>query len=125
MFRNTGNDGGYLAFVNRGNDRATFATALSAAGYRTAMLGKYLNGYLPPKHPAAPGWTSWAVAGHAYAEFNYALNQDGRVVQYGHSAGDYLTDVLSGLSVRFIRQAADAPFLIVISCQAAERRELR
>ena len=115
VFRNTGNDGGYLAFVNRGNDRATFATALSAAGYRTAMLGKYLNGYLPAKHPAAPGWTSWAVAGHAYAEFDYALNQDGRVVQYGRSAADYLTDVLSGIGVRFIRQAADAPFLIEIA----------
>jgi N-acetylglucosamine-6-sulfatase len=115
VFRNTGNDGGYMAFVNRGNDRATFATALSAAGYRTAMTGKYLNGYLPPKHPAAPGWTSWAVAGNAYAEFNYDLNQDGRVVQYGRTASDYLTDVLSRIGVRFIRQATDAPFLIEIA----------
>jgi N-acetylglucosamine-6-sulfatase len=115
VFRNVGPDGGYLAFVNRGNDRATFATALSAAGYRTAMLGKYLNGYLPAKHPVAPGWTSWAVAGHAYSEFNYALNQDGKVVQYGRNATDYLTDVLARLGVRFIRQAADAPFLIEIA----------
>jgi N-acetylglucosamine-6-sulfatase len=115
VFRNTGNDGGYLAFVGRGNDRATFATAISAAGYRTAMMGKYLNGYLPANHPAAPGWTTWAVAGNAYAEFNYALNQDGRVVQYGRSATDYLTDVLSRLGGRFIRQAADSPFLIEIA----------
>jgi arylsulfatase A-like enzyme len=115
VFRNVGPDGGYLAFVNRGNDRATFATALSAAGYRTAMLGKYLNGYLPAKHPVAPGWTSWAVAGHAYSEFNYALNQDGKVVQYGRNATDYLTDVLARLGVRFIRQATDVPFLIEIA----------
>jgi N-acetylglucosamine-6-sulfatase len=115
VFRNVGPDGGYLAFVKHGNDRATFATALSAAGYRTAMLGKYLNGYLPEKHPAAPGWTSWAVAGHAYSEFNYALNQDGKVVQYGRSPTDYLTDVLARLGARFIQQAADGPFLIEIA----------
>lgn len=115
VFRNTGPDGGYLAFQRRGNDRATFATALSGAGYRTAMLGKYLNGYLPAQHPVPPGWTYWAVAGNAYAEFNYALNQDGRVVQYASSAADYLTDVLSRLGVGFISQAADAPFLIEIA----------
>jgi arylsulfatase A-like enzyme len=115
VFRNTGEDGGYLVFRSRGNDRATFATALSAAGYRTAMLGKYLNGYLPAKHPPAPGWTSWAVAGHAYAEFNYNLNENGRVVHYGSAPSDYLTDVLSGIATRFIKQAGGALFMIEIA----------
>jgi N-acetylglucosamine-6-sulfatase len=115
VFRNTGDDGGYLAFVKRGNQRATFATALSAAGYRTAMMGKYLNGYFPAKHRPEPGWTTWAVAGHGYAEFTYALNQDGRVVHYGERPEDYLTDVLAGLGARFIRQSAGAPFLLEIA----------
>jgi len=101
--------------VNRGHERATFATALAAAGYRTAMSGKYLNGYLPARHPPAPGWTSWAVAGNGYPEFNYNLNQDGRIVHHGHQPKDYLTDVLSDLGVRTIRQAGDAPFLIEIA----------
>jgi arylsulfatase A-like enzyme len=115
VFRNTGADGGYLAFLNRGHERATFATALSAAGYRTAMLGKYLNGYQPATHPAAPGWTNWAVAGNGYPEFNYSLLQDGQVMHYGRNPADYLTDVLSGLAVRFIRQTPGAPFLIEIA----------
>jgi N-acetylglucosamine-6-sulfatase len=115
VFRNTGADGGYLAFLNRGHERATFATALSAAGYRTAMLGKYLNGYLPQAHRPAPGWTAWAVAGNGYPEFNYDLNQDGKVFRYGNKPTDYLTDVLSGLAVRFINEAADTPFLIEIA----------
>jgi hypothetical protein len=115
IFRNTGADGGYLAFVRRGLERATFSTALSAAGYRTAMLGKYLNGYLPRQHPPAPGWTAWAVAGNGYPEFNYALNQDGQVVRYGDAPAEYLTDVLSAIAVRFIQKAAGVPFLIEIA----------
>ena len=115
IFRNTGMDGGYLAFLNRGHERATFATALSMSGYRTAMLGKYLNGYLPARHPAAPGWAAWAVAGNGYPEFNYNLLQDGKVMHYGGNPADYLTDVLSGLAVRFIKQAPDQPFLIEVA----------
>jgi arylsulfatase A-like enzyme len=115
VFRNRGKDGGYLAFRDRGHERATFATALSAAGYRTAMLGKYLNGYLPVEHPAAPGWTTWAVAGNGYNEFNYNIRQDNTVVHYGRKPADYLTDVLSALAVRFIKQPPDQPFLIEVA----------
>jgi arylsulfatase A-like enzyme len=115
VFRNVGDDGGYLAFRRRGHEQATFATALSAAGYRTAMLGKYLNGYLPKRHGVEPGWTFWAVAGNGYPEFNYDLNEDGRIVHYGDRPSDYLTDVLSGLAVDFIKRSAGTPFLIEVA----------
>ena len=115
VYRNVGPDGGYAAFHGRGHEQATFATALSAAGYRTAMLGKYLNGYLPETHGVSPGWKSWVVGGHAYAEFNYSLNQEGNVVRYGNRPADYLTDVLSGVAVRFIKQAGGTPFFIEIA----------
>jgi arylsulfatase A-like enzyme len=115
IYRNTGDDGGFVAFRSRGHEQSTFAASLSAAGYRTAMLGKYLNGYLPAKHAAAPGWATWAVAGNGYPEFNYNLNQDARIVRYGDKPSDYLTDVLSGLAVRFIKQSGKKPFLIEIA----------
>jgi len=115
VFRNTGKDGGYHAFRERGHENATFATWLSAAGYHTAMLGKYLNGYLPESHAPAPGWTSWTVAGHAYREFRYSLNEDARVVRYGARPADYLTDVLSARATRFIRGQAGTPFIIEVA----------
>jgi arylsulfatase A-like enzyme len=115
IYRNVGEDGGYLGFNKRGNDQATFATALSAAGYRTAMLGKYLNGYQPKVRAPAPGWTFWAVAGNGYPGFNYDLNQNGKIVHYGNQPKDYMTDVLSELALRFIRQAAGTPFMIEIA----------
>jgi arylsulfatase A-like enzyme len=115
IFRNTGNDGGFLAFHNRHHEQSTFATALTAAGYRTAMLGKYLNGYQPRQHPPEPGWTMWAVAGNGYPEFNYDLNEDGKVVHYGREPADYLTDVLSEKAARFIKESAGKPFVIEIA----------
>jgi N-acetylglucosamine-6-sulfatase len=115
IFRNVGADGGYLAFHSRGYESATFATALSAAGYRTAMLGKYLNGYQPAAHAPASGWALWAVAGNGYPGFNYALNRDGTVARFGAKPEDYMTDVLSGIAVDFIKQSANKPFLIEVA----------
>src|SRR6266849_2480736 len=116
IYRNVGADGGYLAFVNRGHERVTFATALAAAGYHTAMLGKYLNGYQPQRNPAAPGWSEWDVAGNGYRGFGYDLNQNGKIVHYADRPEDYMTDVLSAAAVNFIKQQTpDTPFMIEIA----------
>jgi N-acetylglucosamine-6-sulfatase len=115
IYRNMGEDGGYNGFRKLGHEAATFAVALSGTGYRTAILGKYLNGYRPVD-PVAPGWTTWAIAGGAgYREFGYRLNEDGKVATYGNQPGDYLTDVLSGQAARFISQSAGTPFFIEIA----------
>lgn len=115
IFKNQGDDGGYIAFRDRGHEQTTFAIALSAAGYRTAMMGKYLNGYLPERNPPGPGWTLWSVAGNGYPEFHYSLNEDGKVVRYGIEPADYLTDVLSAKAVHFIKQGGSSPFMIEIA----------
>ena len=105
-----------LPRISRSRPRAgDFRHRALGAGYRTAMLGKYLNGYLPAKHPPAPGWTSGQWQATAIPSFNYNLNQDGRIVHYGNEPTDYLTDVLSGLAVGFIKRSAGQPFLIEVA----------
>jgi N-acetylglucosamine-6-sulfatase len=90
--------------------------ALHAVGYRTAMMGKYLNGYTP-RDPIPPGWDEWDVAGHGYPEFNYNLNENGKVQHYGHQPQDYLVDVLSARAGSFIGSAAGSgqPFMLEVA----------
>jgi N-acetylglucosamine-6-sulfatase len=123
IFTNMAPDGGFEVFHARGEENGTFATDLRAAGYRTAMMGKYLNGYMPkgivdgsPLY-VPPGWDEWDVAGNAYGEFNYNLNENGRAVGYGSQPQDYLTDVIGSKAARFVNDAADAgkPFLIELA----------
>jgi len=115
VFRNTGADGGFEAFNAQGNASRTFALALQRAGYRTAMLGKYLNGYRPAMKALPRGWNEWDVAGNGYPEFNYRLNQNGNVVEYGAEETDYLTDVVEKLGSDFMRKSGGDPFFIEIA----------
>jgi N-acetylglucosamine-6-sulfatase len=114
IFTNGGDDGGFDTFSKRGEEKDTFATDLHDAGYRTAMMGKYLNGYLPKDTYVPPGWDEWDVAGNGYGEYNYNLLENGKVVHYGH---DYLTDVISTKAQGFITAsaAADKPFLVELA----------
>lgn len=55
------------------------------------------------------GWNEWysPVGGYPYSNFNYKLNENGRIVKYGNHFEDYLTDVLTGKSADFIRRTAN------------------
>jgi N-acetylglucosamine-6-sulfatase len=116
--------GGFAVFHERGEELETFATALQHAGYRTAMMGKYLNGYQPNGGAGVPasfvpaGWNEWDVVGDGYPEFGYTLNHNGHPIDYnGHRAGEYLTEVLAHRGVSFIDRTAAAhrPFALEIA----------
>jgi arylsulfatase A-like enzyme len=100
--------GGYETFHGLGLEESTLATWLQAAGYRTAMIGKYLNRYVPEKDGVPPGWDDWYVGGNAHSSYDYVLNENGRMVAYGSAPKDYLNDVLTGKAEQTIRQAAAA-----------------
>ncbi len=116
VFTNAGNDGGYFAFNKHGDQQKSFALALHDAGYRTALMGKYLNQYLPA-YPEPPGWDEWDAAGNAYGEFDYNLNQNGQQQHYGKAPQDYLTDVLVAKARSFIDSSAASgkPFMLEVA----------
>ncbi|MDQ3616532.1 MAG: sulfatase [Actinomycetota bacterium] len=79
------NRGAYGGF-HRLDDSDTMPVALSAVGYDTVFLGKYLNGYglspLPDGSPSEtyvpPGWTDWrGSARRTYQYFQTTLNING------------------------------------------------
>jgi arylsulfatase A-like enzyme len=127
IFDNSAPDGGFSAVYALGLEQSTVATWLSAAGYRTAMLGKYLNGYpdtAPSKTYIPPGWTEWVSPndGYPYKAYNYTLNVNGTSVSYGETEADYLTDVLSTKAVDFINRSIDQhpgqPFFLYLASYA-------
>ncbi|MCS7040682.1 MAG: sulfatase, partial [Anaerolineae bacterium] len=122
IFENHPSIGGFQTFYSRGEEQSTVATWLQSAGYRTALMGKYLNGYpqtAPSNRYVPPGWSEWYVAtSNAFnAQFNYTLNENGTLVTYGSSAADYGTDVLARKADDFIRRAAaqGQPFFLYIA----------
>jgi arylsulfatase A-like enzyme len=129
VFDNVPSGGGFETFYRRGEQQTSFNVTLQRAGYMTAMMGKYLNGYLEPGQDSAPlnyvppGWNEWDVAGSGYAEFDYALNENGTFHEYGDSPQDYLTDVIADKGVQFIDRAAAAskPFFLELATFAPHR----
>jgi arylsulfatase A-like enzyme len=106
------NHGGFLAF--RPHEKSTVATWLDRAGYRTALVGKYLNFYGSAARAGhvPPGWDRWVAFaennGHYY---NYRLTIDGRIRYFGNDPRDYSTDVLKDYAVDFIRRRRGPLFL--------------
>jgi N-acetylglucosamine-6-sulfatase len=122
VLTNTAPDGGFAGF-SRGAESRTFATSLQGAGYRTAMMGKYLNGYRPKDRYVPPGWNDWQVPGNGYGGFRYVMNSNGRTAHFGKRRRAYLTDVLRRRGTRFVGRAAraHAPFLLELATFAPHR----
>jgi uncharacterized protein (DUF924 family) len=76
-----GPDAGGQAYRNKGNEKDNVATRLDAAGYRTALIGKYLSG-IKNKTFVPPGWDKWfSIWGVGY--FLYDANDQSRNVYRG------------------------------------------
>lgn len=111
--------GGFEAFRDLGLENDTIATRLQDAGYRTALFGKYLNRYAisSPANYVPPGWTEWyapSPTAPGYNQYNYRLNENGTLVNYGSAPEDYLQDVLTARATSFITRtiASGEPFFV-------------
>jgi N-acetylglucosamine-6-sulfatase len=127
IYTNSLPDGGFARFHALGHEQETIGVAMQSAGYRTSILGKYLNDYpngVPPTY-MPPGWDEWVVPsnGAPYTEFNYTLNQNGNQTRFGHASRDYMTDILARRARRFIAKAtADhAPFFLYLTPYAPHK----
>lgn len=92
-------DGGY----RRLNHRNTLPVWLQQAGYQTAHVGKYMNGYGGPEVPK--GWSRWFTLAdpHTYLMYGYKVIADGKKISFGEAPADYQTDVLAARAEAFLR----------------------
>jgi arylsulfatase A-like enzyme len=125
---NGGTNGGFEAAHRVGAEASTVATWLQRAGYRTGMVGKYLNGYpngAPPTY-VPPGWDDWVsptVGGNPYNEYDYTLNVNGMLEHHGRAPGDYGTRVYGRHAEQFVNEsiAARHPFFLYLAPYAPHR----
>ena len=118
VFDDSPPDGGFQVFRSSGAEADTVATRLQGAGYATAFLGKYVNGY--PNQPTwvAPGWDEWFALVNPYRGYDYEVNANGTIVHYGSDPADYQTDVLAARSTEFVDGTEaddDRPFFLFVS----------
>lgn len=115
--------GGYDSFMKHDNADHTIALWLHNAGYKTSMVGKYLNGYGERKK-APPGWDDW----HVFADaeyYNYTLNECAdcsagnkiNINRYGRAPEKYSTDLLKEKALAFLRTTPE-PFFLVFTPKA-------
>ena len=95
--------GGFKKFRERGKEAATLPLWLRAAGYRTALIGKYLNGY-PAGNPryVPPGWDYWFGIFYPEPYLDFGANNNGRIEAPGQEPEEYQTDVLAARVVAFV-----------------------
>ncbi|HNO93045.1 MAG TPA: sulfatase [Anaerolineales bacterium] len=121
VFNNTAPNGGFPKFFETGFEKSTLPVWLQAAGYRTALIGKYMNAYplADNRTYVPPGWSEWYSPGkkNAYDGFDYYLNENGYLVPYPPSQENFFTDVMSRKGVDFIERAAqdNTPFFLMLS----------
>jgi N-acetylglucosamine-6-sulfatase len=115
---NGGANGGFANF----DDSSTLATWLDGAGYHTTHIGKYLNGYGTTANRTyiPPGWDNWrAAARGTQLLYDYGINDNGTLVDYGSAPEDFKTDVFADMAVENIQaRAGNGPFFMSVSVTA-------
>ncbi len=114
VLANFGENGG----IEKLNHKNTLPIWLSNAGYETAYVGKYINGYGTSvvEGTIPPGWSDWRtlVDPTTYSVFNFRINENGKLVDYLN--GEYQTKVISDLAAEFLSNTpADKPFYLDVN----------
>ena len=89
----------------------TFPLLLQQAGYATAFIGKWHMGNDDSPRPGFDRWVSFKGQG---SYINPEINEDGKDV----NARGYITDLLTGYAVDFIKRRYEKPFLVYLAHKA-------
>jgi N-acetylglucosamine-6-sulfatase len=89
----------------------TFPLLLQQSGYATAFIGKWHMGNDDSPRPGFDRWVSFKGQG---SYINPEINEDGSDV----NGRGYITDLLTGYAVEFIKRRRDKPFLIYLAHKA-------
>ncbi len=115
VYRNDPPNGGFDSF----DDSVTIATMLHDAGYRTGLIGKYLNGY--SKEDAGyipPGWDRWFARLSTEEYWSWPVSDQG---VFEHFSA-YATRVLTSQAISFIRSVPDGqPLFLDLAYNAPHR----
>ncbi|MGH6886897.1 MAG: sulfatase family protein, partial [Geminicoccales bacterium] len=120
VLRNAPPNGGHVAL----DDSETLAVWLQRAGYFTAHIGTYLNGYGQADPLEIPrGWDDWHGAIHPTHSrmYGYTLNENGTLVTYGdfevEDPAAYQTDVYATKAAEVIAARAPSrkPFFLTVA----------
>jgi N-acetylglucosamine-6-sulfatase len=127
VFGNAGTWGGFPSFTpppvgfstGAVNDHTTLAVDMHNAGYRTGLIGKYLNQY-PGHHWSyePPGWDEWFAVGTG-VYYHYHAAHNGTISPlFGGAPQDYITHVLREHASAFIERPSAKPFFLYYSTTA-------
>src|SRR5215210_9267721 len=113
LYHDEESHGGLKVFREEGLEEQTVATWLEKSGYRTGLIGKYINGYDASYVP--PGWAYWAGRDTAGS----VIDENGHVGDY---SGQFMTDVYKDKALAFLEQATDQagdpPFALFVCTNA-------
>lgn len=105
--------GGFEAF----DDRHTVAVDFQQAGYRTGMIGKYLNGYNAGRMSyVPPGWSRW-FASNTGAYYDWDVTTARGFRHFGNDRDDYSSRVLTDEAIDFATNGT-RPFFLYLSYSA-------
>ena len=105
------------------DEDTTIAARLQDAGYRTALIGKYLNGYPFGRGPYVPaGWDRWVGKGNrsdTTTYYGYPFVDQGVPLTGGLAPAGYATDLLAREAADFVRTTpAGRPYFLLFTPSA-------